>query len=246
MKHFFLLLVLLAAIHSAHAQTLTVSAAASLRDVMVPLGKMYQKKNPRVRLRFNLASSGALQRQIENGAPVDVFISAAAKNVVDLIGQGLALDPTRETVARNRLVLVVPRDSVLRPRRFRDVLSPRIRRIAVGATGVPAGDRAREVFSKLGIWPRVARKAIRTRDVREALTQVQLGNVEAGVVYASDAAMAPVRVAAMAPASMHEPIVYPAIVVTKSRNRAAARDFVRFLKTPQASAQFRRFHFLTF
>lgn len=224
---------------------LVVSAAASLKDVLTVLGRDYQKQQPNVRLRFNFGSSGALQRQIEQGAPVDLFIAAADKNMDDLAARDLIDKKTRRVLAKNILVLIVPKNSRLPITRFKDVVSPAVTHIAVGGPSVSAGMRAEEVFRKLGIWPQVQRKAVRGKDVREVLTQVELGNVEAGVVYRTDAAVsAKVRVVAVAPPSMHKPIRYPLAVVKDSRHPAQARRFARYLVSSQAKAMLRKYKFV--
>jgi molybdate transport system substrate-binding protein len=224
---------------------ITVSAAASLNRVLTEIGRVYEMEKG-VRVRFNFGASGALQRQIEEGAPIDVYIAAAERNMNELARQKLIVTASRRVIARNRLALVVPHSSRLSIRRFKDLVSPSVRHIALGGPQVPAGLRAREVFTQLGVWPHIQRKAVRAKDVREALAQVERGNVDAGVVYLSDAvASRDVRIISIAPASMHTPIRYPAAVITGRHNIAAARDFVRFLASSQARTLFRRYHFLT-
>lgn len=239
---------------NARAQTsarveITVSAAASLNRVLTEIGRNYERERG-VRVRFNFGASGALQRQIEEGAPIDVYIAAAERNMNELARQNLIETASRRIVAGNRLVLIVPRDSRLPIHRFKDLVSPAVTHVAVGGPQVPAGLRAREVFARLGIWPQIERKAVRAKDVREVLAQVERGNVDAGIVYFSDAvASRAVRMVSVAPASMHARIRYPAAVIAKRRNAPAAnalaaRDFVRFLASSQARAIFRHHHFL--
>ena len=204
------------------------------------------EKRRGVRGRFNFGGSGALQAQIERGAPVDAFISAAPRNMDVLQRRNLLLllNDTRRDIAANSLVLIVPRGSTLNLRRFRDVAEARVSHVALGGASVPAGERAREVFEKLGVWPQVLAKAVRGREVREALFQVESGNVQAGVVYATDAATSNrVRVVATAPATLHRPIRYPAAVVRASRNSSQARDSVRFLSSAPARATLRSLRF---
>jgi molybdate transport system substrate-binding protein len=236
-----------AATQPAKASTeLMVAGAASLKEALTEIGRNYQKSKPGVRLNFNFGSSGTLQKQIENGAPVDVFIAAADKNVDELIARKLVDRATRRNIAGNQLVLIAPRNSTVPLRSFKDVLSPRVKYIAIGGPMVPAGMRAQELFTKLGIWQQAQAKAVRGKDVREVLTQVEMGNVEAGVVYLSDAAVSrKARVIARAPSAMHKPIRYPAVVVSGSKNSAQARDFVRYLSSPSAQQIFRRFRFAT-
>ncbi len=224
---------------------LTVSAAASFKDALTDIGGKYLQQHPNIRLHFNFGSSGTLQRQIEAGAPVDVFIAAADKNMDELAARGLIEKGTRRVLAGNTLVLIVPLGSRLPIRSFKDVAQGLVAHVAVGGPSVPAGMRAQEVFTRLGIWPRVQAKAVRGRDVREALAQVELGNVEAGVVYATDAASSRrVRVVAVAPASMHKPIRYPVAVVAGSSHANEARALSAYLTGAQARAVLRRYKFI--
>lgn len=230
---------------SAQPVELLVSAAASLTDAMTAIGRQYQKQRPDITLRFNFASSGTLQRQIEQGAPIDVFISAADKNMDELAAGNLIDKSTRRVLAENVLVLIVPKSSGLPISRFKDVTGAAVERVAVGGPAVPAGMRAQEVFTRLGVWPSVRRKAVRGKDVREVLTQVELGNVEAGVVYRTDAASSRrVRVVAVAPRSMHQPIRYPVAVVAGSRRAAQAKAFINYLTGAPARAVLKKYKFV--
>lgn len=224
---------------------LTVSAAASLKDVLNRLGANYKKAHPNVKLRFNFAASGVLQRQIEQGAPVDLFISAAEKNMKELEQQKLVDAPSRRVFAGNTLVLVVPRSSTHGPRSFRELAAARVERVAIGAPqSVPAGKYAQEVLTKIGVWEAVRAKAIRGTDVRDVLTQVELGNVDAGIVYGSDAAISrKVRVVAVAPPDTHQPIRYPLAVVADSRRKPEAWRFSNYLLSPASKAVLRRYKF---
>ena len=231
----------------AHAQstTLTVSAAASLKDALTAIGRDYSASHPQTRVNFNFGSSGTLQKQIEQGAPADVFISAADQQMDALQRQHLIEASTRRNMAGNTLVLIVPRDGSSKVHRFKDAAAPQVARIAIGGPTVPAGMRAQEVFTRLSVWPAVSAKAVRGKDVREVLTQVELGNVDAGVVYGTDAAISPkVRVVATAPQTMHKPIRYPLAVLRGSSNRAVARDFAAYVTSSQAKAVLRKYKFL--
>jgi molybdate transport system substrate-binding protein len=225
--------------------TLTVSAAASLRNVLARLGNDFQKTNPGAQVCFNFGSSGTLRAQIEAGAPVDVFIAADDATMNALQKGGNIESSSRRVLAGNRLVLVVPSDSPLKIRGFRDLTRPEVARVAIGAPSVPAGARAREVFERLGIWPAIQAKSVRGKDVREVLAQVEQGNVEAGVVYLSDAATTNrVRMVAVAPRSLHAPIRYPAAIVSQRKNRALAARFLAYLSSKHARAVFQIAHFV--
>lgn len=226
-------------------QSLTVSAAASLKDVLSRLGTDFQKTNPNARLKFNFGSSGTLRAQVEAGAPVDVFIAADDATMNALQKSGNIEASSRRVLAGNHLVLIVPFDSRAQILSFRDLARPDVSRVAIGAPSVPAGKRAREVFARLGIGAQIEAKAVRGKDVREVLAQVEAGNVEAGMVYSSDAATTRrVRVVAEAPDSLHAPIRYPAAIVSGSKNRALAARFLAFLSSKGARAVFQGNHFV--
>ena len=223
---FFPFLAAIFLVQSAHAApvSLTISAAASLKNVLSDLGETYEKTHPDADLHFNFASSGTLQRQIEQGAPIDIYIAAADKNVAELKAKNLVVAGSRRVLAGNHLVLIVPKNGRLSIKSFRDLVNPKIS-LAIGAPSVPAGQRAQEVFEKIGIWPQVQARAVRAKDVRDVLSQVELGNVDCGVVYSSDAAISrQSRAVSLAPDSFHQPIRYPAIVTTWSQNPRAAQD----------------------
>jgi len=225
--------------------SITVSAAASTKEVLTQLAKDFQPTEPDAKVVFNFGSSGTLRAQIEAGAPVDVFVAADDANMNALQKAGAILPKTRVVLARNRLVLVVPSDSKLGIRSFRDLGRVEVTRVAIGAPAVPAGARAQEVFEHLGFWPKLRAKAVRGKDVREVLAQVEAGNVEAGVVYATDAATTKrVRVVAIAPESLHKPIRYPAAVLKTSRNPALSGRFLAYISSQKARARWKAAGFL--
>lgn len=231
---------------AAQSSELVVSAAASLKESLTSIATTYRRQKPNVTIRFNFASSGTLQRQIENGAPVDLFIAASDKNMDELAQQKLIVPSSRRVLAGNALVLVAPRQSTLRLRGFRDLAKPQIAHVAIGApASVPAGQYAQQLFLKLGIWPTIEAKAVQCKDVREVLAQVEMGNVEAGIVYRSDAAISSrVRVVATAPAALHKLIRYPFALIRNGDNPADARHFARFLSSPPAKTILRRYRFI--
>ena len=247
MKRISLLLAFLLVVRPAAAAPqgeILVAAAASLRDALTQIGADYQKARPEVKVTFNFASSGVLQQQVKQGAPVDVFIAAADENVDALAKAKLVDAATRRVIATNRLVLIVRNDAKTPLKNFQDVAGEAVTHVAIGAPGVPAGVRAQEVFEHLGVWPKISDKAVRCADVRAVLVQVEQGNVEAGVVYATDAQSSKlVRVAATARPKWHNPIRYPAAVVSGARNPEAAQDFVKFLGSKLARATLKKLGF---
>ena len=223
---------------------LTVSAAASLQDALEQIAPAFGQSHPHLKVRFNFGGSGTLEQQIERGAPVDVFLSAAPKPMDQLTAKGLILSGTRRDLLRNQIVLIAPRDSTSL-HSFADLAMPSVKLIALGDPGsVPAGDYGRQVLQALHLWQTVQGKLVLAKDVRQVLTYVETGNADAGVVYATDARLSSgVRVVATAPESSHAPVVYPTAVVEGSREPSAARAFVSFLEGPQAREIFTRFGF---
>jgi molybdate transport system substrate-binding protein len=220
-------------------ETLTVSAAASLQNALAPIATAYQRRHPRMKIEFNFGASGALAQQIANGAPVDVFVSAAPQPMNGLESRGLLLNGTRHNLLRNEVVLIAPPGSAT-PRSWADLADSQVKLIAIGdPASVPAGDYAKQVLSNLGLWDRVQSRLLLGKDVRQVLSYIETGNADAGIVYATDARQsARVRVAAVAPANTHAPVVYPVAALRGGRDPAAARALCTFLAGPEAGAIF--------
>ena len=235
-----LLVLVLSSCQNSQRVSLTISAAASLQGALGEIETAYFSGHPKVEFRNNFGSSGTLAREIEQGAPVDVFLSAAGKPMDDLENKGLITAGTRQNILHNSLVLIAPLDStVLAPEGLAD---RSIRIIAVGdPASVPAGQYAQQTLNALHLNDQVKGKLVLGKDVRQVLTFVETGNADAGFVYATDAKISGrVRVVATVPESAHEPIVYPAAVVKTSANQDAARTFVEFLGSAAAKAIFTR------
>ena len=224
--------------HGPRKSTLTLSVAASLQDAIAEVEQDYQRDHGTVEFRNNFGSSGTLAREIEQGAPVDAFLSAGAKPMDDLQAKGLLVVGSRMNLLRNSLVLIVPQDSKLTG--FDGLADKRVRLLAMGdPASVPAGQYGRETLTSLNLYDKLHSKIVLGKDVRQVLTYVETGNADAGLVYATDARIsAKVRVAAVAPESSHEPIVYPTAIVAGSRNQEAARAFVNYLAGAAARAVF--------
>ena len=224
--------------------TLIVSAAASLRDPMNEIKDIYAKETQDVSVTCNFASSGSLQKQIENGADVDVFISAANKQMDALEEEGLLEDGTKKTILGNSIVLVIPEDSSLISS-FEELTQDKVKRIALGEfKTVPAGQYAEETFTNMNILDTIKAKAVYGKDVKEVLNWVETGNVDAGVVYLSDAKTSQkVKQVAVAPEESHKPIVYPASVIKSSKHKAEAKAFLDFLSSEKAKSVFEKYGF---
>ena len=228
--------------HRAETSPLLVSAAVSLKESLEEIGPLYQHEHG-LQIRYNFGGSGALEQQIEHGAPVDVFIAARPREMDELEAKGLLENQTRRNLVSNELVIVTGAESP-KISSFADLGAGDIKHIAMAEPdSVPAGKYARETLMHLGLWSTLQPKLVFTGDVRQALIDVETGNAEAGLVYDTEARLSnKLHVAASAPASSHSPIVYPAAVVRGGRSEAA-REFVQFLCGPEAEAIFVRHGF---
>lgn len=224
---------------------LTISVAASLKDVMGEIKLAYEKQNSDIVLTYNFGSSGSLQKQIEQGAFVDVFISAATKYMDELEDKGLIIEDTRKDFLENKLVLIEPIEfSAITD--FNGLAKDTVKRIGIGEPkSVPAGQYGEELFNNIGIIDLLRSKFVYAKDVREVLLWVETGNVDAGLVYETDArASEKVRLVARAPEGMYTPVYYPAAVIKESENREEAKDFVEFLYSSEAKPIFEEYGFV--
>jgi molybdate transport system substrate-binding protein len=210
------------------ARTITVSAAASLQAAFREIGQQYEART-NTRINFNFGASGALQKQIEAGAPVDVFASAGQAQMEALASQALLLPESRRDFARNTLVLITSANQAATLKDFADLTGATIKRLAVGnPKTVPAGQYAQQALTRLGLWQQLQPRLVLAEDVRQVFDYVARGEVEAGLVYASDvrADDSRVRIATRAPADPHDPILYPIAIVRASQQQAAAQAFI--------------------
>jgi molybdate transport system substrate-binding protein len=232
------------------SDSITVSAAISLKDALDELGPIFQVQQHRknggngTAVTYNYGGSGTLARQIEQGAPVDVFFSAAEKQMDELAAQGLIDADTRHDLVGNALVLIALAQATTL-HSFQDLTNPAVKNVALGETStVPAGMYAQQTLEHLGLFAAVQKKIVYAKDVRAVLTYVETGNADAGMVYQTDANTSKkVRVVAIAPADSHDPILYPAAVLRDSKNKPAARAFLEFLQGPDARAVFQKYGF---
>lgn len=222
-----------------------VSAAASLTNVMNELAELYGKDNPNVKIIFNFGSSGALQQAIENGGDTDLFYSAAQKQMNALDEKGELAEGTRKDLLRNEVVLIVPADSNKGITSYDDVASDKVEKIALGEPkGVPVGQYSEEIFTALNILDAVKAKAVYGSDVRQVLAWTESGEVDCGVVYATDAAISDkVKVICAAPEGTHKPVIYPAAVIKSSKNLDAAKKFLDFTSSDVAKKVFAKYGF---
>ena len=228
------------------ADTIVVSAAMSLKSAFEEIGALSAAAAGVSRPVFNFGASGDLVAQIRGGAPVDVFAAAAAKDMDSLEAGGAMLPGTRFDFAANEIVLIVPASSSTGVTSFADLAKPGIARIAIvnPKTG-PAGRYAEEVFASEKITDAVRPKLVLAENVRQVLDYAARGEIDAGVVYATDAIIRPreVTVAAAAPPGSHKPIVYPIAVVKGSSRPEAAKAFLAAVRSEAGQAILARFGF---
>jgi molybdate transport system substrate-binding protein len=229
----------------APTSTILVAAAASLQKSLQEITPLYTKANPRQTVNYNFAASGALQQQIEQGAPVDVFISAADKQMNALQAKGLLVTATQTELLTNQLVLVVSKRSSVSLTNFQQLIKPEVKRISIGEPrSVPAGQYATEVLKNLGILEQVKSKFVLGNNVRSVLTAVETGDVDAGIVYITDAKSSDkITIVATADEKLHSQIRYSIAVLKSSKSLAGARQYVEFLQSKSAKAVFRKYGF---
>ena len=225
--------------------TLIVSAAASMQDALQEINRLYLKKYPEAKIIFNFGSSGSLQRQIEQGAPVDIFISAASQQMNELAAKDLVLTTTRRNLVENKMVLIVPPDNQA-VTNFKDLTKESIEQIALGEpNSVPAGKYAHEILTNLNLANKVNLKTVYGKDVRQVLNYVATGNTDAGIVYSTDAKSTKgVKVVAIASPKNHSTVEYPIAVVKDSQYPQAAKQMLEFFFAPQAQVIFQKYGFV--
>jgi molybdate transport system substrate-binding protein len=230
---------------SAHAADLTVSAAASLTNAFKDLGPMFEAANPGTKVLFNFGASGALLQQIaKGGAPVDVFASADQETMDQAQSQGLVQAAQRRDFVSNTLVVIVPASANSVPKAASDLTQAGYQRIAIGLpASVPVGRYTKGVLEAAGLWAAIEPKMVGASNVRQALDYVARAEVDAGFVYATDAAIMSdkVKVAVMVPTG--KPVLYPVAPIAASANAAMAARFVDYLLSAQAQAVLTKYGF---
>ncbi len=229
---------------SVSAVELMVHAAASLTEAMREIGDAYQKETGTV-IRCNFGASSILARQIEEGAPADLFLSADEAKMEALEQKGLLIPGTRRRFLSNSLVIIVPADVSAVPTSASDLAQPRYKKLALAEPQtVPAGIYAREYLENLGLWDALKEKVVPTENVRGALAAVESGNVDAGIVYKTDSILSrKIKVAIEVPAAEGPKITYPLAVVKSSKEPERSRKFAEYLAGPVARRVFEKFGF---
>lgn len=230
-----------------HAETkgITVSAAMSLKNAFEEIGRLYEKKTA-VRVAFNFGASGMLQKQIENGAPVDVFASASPKEMDSLENNGFIIPATRSDFAGNAMVLITAASGPRKAFSFADLRKKEIARIAIGnPASVPAGKYSEETLRSLGLWDTLQPKLVYGEQVKQVMDYVSRSEVDAGMVFLTDAMgrSKEVRVVAEAPASSHKPVVYTIATIRGTQNNIEARNFAATVISKEGREILRKYGF---
>jgi molybdate transport system substrate-binding protein len=233
-----------AAPRAGSCEELVVSAAVSLRNAFQDLGRDFEQEHTGTRVLFNFGASGQLLQQIARGAPADVFASADEETMDRAAAQRLILADTRSDFVRNQLVLVVPGSASSQISSIDDLKQPWVTRIAIGKPdSVPAGRYAQEALELAGAWAALHPKCIFGQNVRQVLDYVERGEVDAGLVYVSDALIAARKVRVVTEVQLRRPILYPVAVVATTANQARAREFIAFILSEPAQKVFSRYGF---
>jgi molybdate transport system substrate-binding protein len=226
------------------AGELTVSAAASLTNAFKEIGASFEAANPDTQVRFNFAASGALLQQIAKGAPVDVFASADGETMDQAEQQQLVAPGARKNFVANSLVVIVPHDAIAMPRTLGELTAPAVKRIAIGwPASVPVGRYTKAALEKAQLWAALEAKMIGAQSVRQALDYVARGEVEAGFVYATDAALMRDKVKVAFTVPTDTPVRYPIAPLAASPNAAAARKFIAYVMSPAGQAALAKYGF---
>lgn len=222
---------------------LTISAAASLQDALNEITTNFNKIHSHVKINYNFGASGALQQQISQGAPVDLFFSAAEDKFDQLVNDGFIEKKNGTNLVGNELVLVVPKVSNKGIKAFEDLI--KAEKISIGTPeSVPAGQYAKETLENLNVWKGVEGKVVYAKDVRQVLTYVETANVDAGIVYKTDALTSTkVEIVATAGENTHTPIIYPVGVMKESKHPKEAQLFYDYLQNKKSIETFKKYGF---
>ena len=227
------------------AAEIQVYAAASLTDAMKEIALVYERSSED-KLVFNFAASSLLVRQIQEGAPADLFVSADEEKMDSLEQKGLILKETRKSLLSNSLVIVVENDNPLSFKFPKELADPKIKRIALAEPRrVPAGIYAKKYLQKIGIWDAVVDRVIPTENVRAVLAAVEYGNVDAGIVYKTDAAISKkVKVVYEVLPAEGSKISYPFAVTKDSKDPEGAKKLLQYLSSPEGLRVFQKYGFI--
>lgn len=224
---------------------ITVSAALSLKAPFVEMARSFERRHPGTKVIFNFGASGILQKQIEGGAPADIFASASPKEMDLLESGGFLIKGTRSNFAGNSIVLIAPSQSRLQIRSFDDLVKKEIRRIAIGNPAtVPAGKYAEEALKSSGMWEAVKDKIVLCEHVRQVMDYAVRNEADAGMVFLTDAINSEdIKIVSEAPEQSHKPVVYVIAAIKGARDEALVRDFISMLLSDEGRKILKKYGF---
>lgn len=230
---------------AAFAAEITVSVAASLKDAFTEIARSYEQDYPRDTIKLNSAASGVLLRQIERGAPVDVFASADLQTLNQAEKQHLLQPKTRRVFAQNELVLIVPKNSTLNIKQLNDLQQNSVKRIVLGKPeSVPAGAYTKTALEKAGLLNALNPRLIYAQNVRQALDYVVRGEVQAGFVYQTDAVLKRDSIRVIQKIKTPYPIVYPIAALSGSKHLTQSQRFIDYVVSPKGQSILKRYGFI--
>lgn len=241
-------LVLATEIGAQSPHEITISAAISLKNAFEDIATVFQERNPGAKLLFNFGASGDLARQIEAGAPVDVFASAAQKDMDDIGRKGLVASNSRKNFVGNAVVLIKPANSNIPINSLEDLRRREVGKIAIGnPKTVPAGRYAEEVLRHFNLQEVLKERLIFAENVRQVLDYVARGEVDAGLVYSTDAMVRSkeVKVVMKLPEDSHQPVVYPIGVIKGTKEESLSRAFVDLVVSAEGQRILTKYGFIT-
>lgn len=241
---FFIFLILYLGCVSDKHNELSVFAAVSLKDALTEIGVGFTDKH-KVKIYYNFGASTILQRQIEKGASVDIYISASSHQIDALQQQDLIDSTTRKNLLTNELVVVSHKDNVFTLDKLNDLIDPKIAKIAIGQPGiVPAGTYTKESLVQQNLWDKIHSKLIFGNSVRSTLAFVSTRNVDIGIVYQTDVIISDnIKVVFDIPSETHSKITYPVAVIRSSTQKQLADSYISYLRSEYASETFNRYGF---
>jgi len=229
---------------TAHAGDLVVSAAASLTNAFKEVARGYEKENPGTQVILNFGASDVLLQQIVKGAPADVFASADQKAMDKAVAEKAVKPASRVDFAANQIVLIVPTDSKANITALKDLARDDVKRIAYGnPASVPVGRYTQSALEAAGLWNVVQAKSVLAQNVRQSLDYVSRGEVDAGFVFATDAAVMPDKVKVALRVPSQTPVTYPIAVTTREAAAQDAARFVAYVLSPAGQAILSRYGF---
>lgn len=230
---------------AAMAGDLVVSAASSLTNAFKDIAQSYEAQHPGSKVLLNFGASGALLQQMAKGAPVDVFASADQETMDAAQQPGLVRAADRQDFVRNALVVVAPMDAKAPPAALKDLVGPGVARVALALpASVPVGRYGKHALEAAGLWAAVQSKLVNTTNVRQSLDYVARGEVDAGFVYATDAALMKDKVKTAFAVPLDRAILYPIARTAASGNAAEAAAFIAYVRSPAGQAILARYGFL--